>query len=154
MSQALATQLHTHPLNIYTTFFCLCCSQNLHWAQNYTFQRGFFHHLETFYLSDLSVSTWGEGVVSPPRHRCGTETGVLKVCTACRRQSREGWCSNFQIWEQQEKNTDLNDPKKVSTGFRYAFEHPACLKINFHMEKKQNIQYINYHITNLCCVHV
>lgn len=101
--------------------------------------------------SDLSVTTWCEGLVSPPCYRCGTETGVLNVCTAWRRQNREGRHSSFQI---QEYNTDLSDSKKVSTGFRYTFEHLACLKINFHMEKKQNVQYINYHITNLCCVHV
>lgn len=166
MSQASATQLHTHPLSSYTTFLCLCCSlwpspcflnttQNLCWTQNYTFHRGFFHGITLRPYKQpwvyLSVTSWGEGVVSPPRYRCGTQTGVLKACTAWRRQSREGRHSSFQS---QECNTDLSDSNKVSTGFRYTFEHSACLKIYFHMEKKQNIQYINYHITNLCCIHV
>lgn len=99
---------------------------------------------------DFSVTIWGEGMLSPPHYRWGTEARVLKVCSACRRSSREGWHLNFQSCE---CNTDLSDPK-ISTGFRCISEHSEHLKIGFHIKKKQNIQYINDCITNFCCFHV
>lgn len=114
-----------------------------------------FMALSWFFINshefDFSVTTWGEGMEPPPYCRRGIEARALKVCTACTRSSREGWHLNFQSYEY---NTDLNDPKKISTGFRYILEHSACLKISFRIEKKQNVQYINDCITNLCCFHV
>lgn len=128
MSQAFATQLHTHPLNIYTTFLYLCCSlccflnssgpvlsTELHISQRVF--HGITSRSYSSHESDVSVSTWGEGRVSPPQmcHRCGAGTGVLKGSTAGSRWSREGWHSEFQS---QESITGPNDPKKVYTGFR------------------------------------
>lgn len=118
------------------------------------------HFTEVFFMASPRGLTAAMGLMwqwapevkglSAPQmcHRCGA---VLEGSTAGRRQSKEGWHLDFQS---QENTTDLNDPKKVSTGFRCNSEHSVCLKINFHMEEKQNTQFLNYHIINLCCIHI
>lgn len=74
------------------------------------------------------------------------------MSNACRKSSIESWYTKLLGHEY---NTDLNDTRKLCTGFRYIFEHSALLKIISHMEKQQKIQKnINEFSTNLCCFHV
>lgn len=99
---------------------------------------------------DFLTMTWGEGMAS--LWCWETEVRSLKMSNACRKSSIESWYTKLLGHEY---NTDLNDTRKLCTGFRYIFEHSALLKIVFHMEKQQKIQKnINEYSTNLCCFHV
>lgn len=131
-SWSLLTWLHTHPLSSYPIFLIIFIIQCVQGPASCTLLKTcaelriikillmvyIFYIYICIYIFDVSefdflMLTWGEGMAS--RWCCETEVRGLKLSNACRRSSLRSWYTELPGHEY---NTDLNDTRKLSTGFR------------------------------------